>query len=507
MSDHVHPHDHDQPEGGWQEVSGDDASGLTASRRQLMKVGGVGATLAAASAFSAAPAAASSRSSGRGRAWRSGDHHIHSEYSGRFDTTTNPPTFTKGADAVYPIVTNAIMAKSFGLSWVMCTDHGGPTHSKVNLELAYPDLLKSRDIVPEVLQFWGMEFDAPAMDHHTLMVPQRSDEAQLLHDLESRYAKFDAFPSDPARDTEAKMVEFLNYAKTLNGKPLVIAHHAARSATGLGVWGQSTPAEFRNNQDAAPDVYVGFEGAPGHQAGPLRGGARGGYGNYPTHGGFDQMTAVVGGLWDSLLGEGRRWWITATSDSHVHWTRGGSDFWPGEYSKTYVNARQEYADIMEGLRSGRVFVTTGDLVTGLDVTASNGRQTAAVGETVTVTDSRSNDVDIEVRFTPLHGENANGDRPEMNRVDVIVGDITGPVSDRSAASNPTTKVVARYGRSDFRSSGRQQVVRFTLRDVTKDCYIRVRGTSTDEMEPAADGLESPWEDLWFYSNPVFVTVR
>ena len=36
--------------------------------------------------------------------------------------------------------------------------------------------------------------------------------------------------------------------------------------------------------------------------------------------------------------------------------------------------------------------------------------------------------------------------------------------------------------------------------------FRVRGTSTDEMEPAADGLESPWEGLWFYSNPVFVGV-
>jgi hypothetical protein len=53
-------------------------------------------------------------------------------------------------------------------------------------------------------------------------------------------------------------------------------------------------------------------------------------------GGFDQMTATLGGLWDSLLGEGRRWWITSTSDSHVNWRDGGSDFWPGEYSKTYV---------------------------------------------------------------------------------------------------------------------------------------------------------------------------
>jgi|UPI000409EDBE hypothetical protein len=32
------------------------------------------------------------------------------------------------------------MAKSFGLSWVMCTDHCGPKYFKVNLELAYWDL-------------------------------------------------------------------------------------------------------------------------------------------------------------------------------------------------------------------------------------------------------------------------------------------------------------------------------------------------------------------------------
>ncbi len=134
------------------------------------------------------------------------------------------------------------------------------------------------------------------------------------------------------------------------------------------MWGQDTPSEFRNGNNVAPDIYVGFEGAPGHQAGPLNGGARGGYSNYPTHGGYDQMTARVGGLWDSLLGEGRRWWITATSDSHVHWTRGGSDFWPGEYSKTYVLARQDYADIMDALRNGRIFVTTGDLITSLDLT-------------------------------------------------------------------------------------------------------------------------------------------
>ncbi|TNH29473.1 phosphoesterase [Micromonospora orduensis] len=488
------------------------------SRRKLVKYAGVGATLAAASPLVGAGAAwadeergpgdaTSDRGAAKNRSWRAGDHHVHSEYSGEFDTTKSPVVFHKGADAVYPIVTNAIMAKNFGLSWAMCTDHGGPTHSKVNIEQAYPDLLRSRKLVPEVLQFWGMEFDAPSLDHHTLMIPRHDDEAKQLFELESRFAKYDAFPTDPARDTEARMVEFLKVARGMPHQPLVIAHHTSRSAPGLGVYGQDTPREFRNGNNAAPDVYIGFEGAPGHQAGPLNGGKRGGYGNHPTYGGFDQMTARVGGLWDSLLGEGRRWWITATSDSHVHWTRGGSDFWPGEYSKTYVHARQDYGDIMDGLRNGRIWVTTGDLIRGLDVTARSQGKTAEVGETITVSRRSRTDVEIEIRFRPLGGVNANGDRPEVRRVDLIVGQITGPSANLDADTNPTTGVVARFGPRDWRRQGDEYVIRHTLRDVEADTYARVRGTSTDEAEPLADGLESPWDDLWFYSNPVFVHVR
>ncbi|WP_239116432.1 phosphoesterase [Planotetraspora phitsanulokensis] len=494
----------------------EDSERSAISRRQLVKYAGVGATFVAAAPFVGGGTAQAhdrdddknqGKGDSRNRVWRAGDHHVHSEYSGEFDTTKNPPVFHKGADAVYPIVTNAIMAKYFGLTWAMCTDHGGPNHSKVNLEQAYPDLLRSRVLVPEVLQFWGMEFDTPALDHHTLMIPRHDDEAQQLFELESRFNKFDAFPTDPARDTEAKFIEFLKTAKGMPHKPLVIAHHAARSATGLGVYGQDTPHEFRNGNNAAPEIYVGFEGAPGHQAGPLNGGARGGYGNHPTYGGFDQMTARVGGLWDSLLGEGRRWWITATSDSHVHWTRGGSDFWPGEYSKTYVHARQDYADIMDGLRNGRIWVTTGDLITSLDVTAKSQGRDAASGETLVVSRRNRSDVEIEIRFRPLQGKNGNGDRPEVRRVDLIVGQVTGPAANLDSDTNPTTKVVARFGPRDWHKSGQDYVIRHTLRNVETDLYARVRGTSTDEAEPLADGKESPWDDLWFYSNPVFVEVR
>ena len=85
--------------------------------------------------------------------WLAGDHHVHSEWSVGWDNTTNPPTPIRGGDAIYPIAKNAEKAKKYGLNWVMTTDHGGPNHSKVNLEQAYPELLKSRAAVPEVSQF------------------------------------------------------------------------------------------------------------------------------------------------------------------------------------------------------------------------------------------------------------------------------------------------------------------------------------------------------------------
>jgi hypothetical protein len=44
--------------------------------------------------------------------------------------------------------------------------------------------------------------------------------------------------------------------------------------------------------------------------------------------------------------------------------------------------------------------------------------------------------------------------------------------------------------------------------VSKNSYIRFRGTNTQELEPTPDpDGENPWDDLWFYSNPIFVQVK
>ncbi|MEH7352637.1 phosphoesterase [Neobacillus drentensis] len=459
-----------------------------------------------------------------GAKWLAGDHHVHSEWSVGWDNTKNPPQAIKGGDAIYPIVKNAENAKKYGLDWMVSTDHGGPNHSKVNLEQAYPELLISRQAVPDLLQFYGMEFDTPAADHSSLIIPKSDNESETLYNIESKFNKRDPHPNDGSRDTESNMIAALNYMKDLAEPPVLFANHPSRSATGDAKWGQDTPQEFRNWNDTAPNVSVGMEGAPGHQAGAINrdgsikpNGTRGAYGNAaaPTMGGFDQMTAKVGGLWDSMLGEGRHWWITSTSDSHVNWREGGSDFWPGEYSKTYVKAEKNYKDIMEGLRNGNVFVTTGDLISELDVKVQAAGKTpwnavakgntASIGETLTLPGKKSRDVTVSIRLKDPNAKNANGDNAKVKRVDLIVGEVTGKVEDRSSASNPTTKVVKRFTEKDWKVEGDYITISYTLKDVDKDSYIRLRGTNTDQLEPALDPRgENPWSDLWFYSNPIFV---
>ncbi|MEX2257142.1 MAG: hypothetical protein WD672_00410 [Woeseia sp.] len=433
--------------------------------------------------------------------WLAGDHHVHSRYSD---------------DGIYPIPMNALMARHFGLTWKVATDHGGPDHSKINFELAYPELQLSRAAVPEVIQFYGLELNTPAADHSSIIVPHTHDESNVLRELESRFDKYEIKTEEEIRerDQEEKMIEALQVMDGLAEKPVVIAHHPARSAPGLGEYGETEPHELRNWNDAAPDVAVGMEGAPGHQAGPLSVGPasrewpRGWYFGHPTMGGFDQMTAKLGGFWDSMLGEGRRWWITANSDSHIHYTEDDVDFWPGEYSKTYVHAKKDHASILEALRRGRIFVTTGDLIAELyvDVTDINGGSgSAQIGNTVTL--STHGEIEVRIRALDPLGTNHNGDSPEVARIDLIVGQVTGPSEDRTRDTNESTTVVKRFSASDWRRDGEILDMSHTL-SVSGAIYIRVRGTNTNELEPENDPSdENPWSDLWFYSNPVFVKIR
>ena len=468
--------------------------------------------------------APSDSTSDTGRRWLAGDSHIHSHWSAGYDREQDPPAYIKGREAIYSTPQNAAMARRFGLSWMVTTDHGGPNHAKFSMTEAYPELQRSRLDVPDVLQFYGMELNMPGMDHHTLIIPHAEDEASALFDIEHQFDKLEVWPVDPARDTETARSLALNHMTRLTRLPLLFANHPSRSATGIGVYGADEPWELRGNNDQAPEVYRGMEGAPGHQAAilapdgtrrsdvagtPPR--ARGLYRNpgAGTLGGFDQMTAIVGGMWDSLLGEGRRFWIVASSDSHVNFTetsRPGSDFWPGQFHKTYVHARPTYEDVLDGLRSGRIFAVAGDLVTELDVVASSQTDRADIGGTLQVAPGQP--VDVTIRFRDPEDTNHGGDRPTVRRVDLIRGEVCGPVADPSTDTNDTTRVVARFTEADWSRSGDVLTIATSLPASDVSTYVRVRGTNTPDAEPVMDEPgEDPWADLWFYSNPIFIEVE
>ena len=140
---------------------------------------------------------------------------------------------------------------------------------------------------------------------------------------------------------------------------------------------------LRNMNNAAPKIAFAMETQPGH-------GASGDRGEYKplrqtingvstdsvggtTYGGTGVYGAQVGGVWDALLGEGRNFWFSASSDWHNRGSFGADDrrstqdFLPGEYQRMYVMVRNGSAKvtpqmIVDGMRTGNKFAASGQLI-------------------------------------------------------------------------------------------------------------------------------------------------
>ena len=164
---------------------------------------------------------------------------------------------------------------------------------------------------------------------------------------------------------------------------------------------------LRNFNNVAPNVAFGFETQPGHGASANRGEYQVLRNGFPdgsvidsvggtTYGGTGVYGAQVGGVWDSLLGEGRNFWFFASSDWHnrgifsVDDRRTTQDFMPGEYQRNYTLVRNG-ADklrpntIVDGLRSGNNWAASGQLIDRLAFVACSGAGlTTAIVESAAV---------------------------------------------------------------------------------------------------------------------------
>ncbi|WP_406431413.1 PHP domain-containing protein [Streptomyces sp. NBC_00631] len=564
---HGHSHDHGHHHHHHHHGDGDAASSLPPAldlsvpdaeltpgqlsrRSMLRRTGLLGAGLAAGSVLAGAgqaAAAASSAHSGSGRSggylWLAGDHHIHTQYS---------------SDAKYRVIDHVRQANAHGLDWMVITDHGSETHARIGVEKVNPDIVAARDQIDDTLVFQGLEWNIPAAEHGTVFVHPGKNEVAVLKEFENSFDGSVKGASAGTPANEALAISGLNFlAEQVRRRKvkdaLFLANHPARK-------GIDSPHEIRAWRDAQPSIAVGFEGAPGHQAGGLPkpngpGSARGIYDNSPsadsfagyplesyrTWGGFDWMTATVGGLWDSLLAEGKPWWITANSDSHNVYAdtavRGpnsdfnangryddpvygtgisltDTDFWPGQYSRTHVGAASfSYKSVMDGIRAGRVWVDHGGLISGLNAQLRSGSRAVTLGGVLQV--HKGSQVDLVIEISLAGGPNWAQFVPSLARVDVIQGDVTGTVSDRDTFATPATKVVKSFEVNKSTGSVR---LTYALGRLDKPVYVRLRGTdgnrsavgingaAVDPAGPAIDvlGDADPWKDLWFYSNPMWV---
>jgi hypothetical protein len=158
---------------------------------------------------------------------------------------------------------------------------------------------------------------------------------------------------------------------------------------------------LRDFNNAAPKIAFGFETQPGHGASNVRGeyqrlrnngGTLDSVGG-TTYGGTGVYGAVLGGVWDALLGEGRNWWFFASSDWHSRGSfgpddrRSTGDFFPGEYQRNYTLVRSggnkpRPQTIVDGLRTGNNFATAGQIIDRLSFVVCTNRPDALVAKLV-----------------------------------------------------------------------------------------------------------------------------
>jgi hypothetical protein len=98
---------------------------------------------------------------------------------------------------------------------------------------------------------------------------------------------------------------------------------------------------------------------------------------------------------------------------------------------------------------------------------------------------------------------------------VVRGVVTGPVSDRDTFSTPHTAVAKSF---QIGKSTGTATFTYDLGRLDNAFYVRLRGTdgnrsapgyhgaAVDPAGPAMDvvGAADPWNDLWFYTNPIWV---
>lgn len=411
-------------------------------------------------------------------------------------------------------------------------------------DYSFNDILTARLLYPSKTIIQGYEWNVPGHEHASLAIISNQFSATPNCNPVAEFEfKFDNSDNDliggeaqgwtkSTLSGHEKTLEAISWLQTnYKTTSYVVPAHPERQK-------KYKIEYFRDMNNAGPDVCFGFESMPGHQKSSGRGGYSSSSDGGLTYGGCGVYAAKVGGLWDAMLSEGRRFWLFASSDCHDE----AGDFYPGEYQKTYTYTTAKTAQaIVDGLRSGNSWVVEGDLIDSLIFnieTIDQARTKAVMGSDLIVNKGKSVKITIKARDPQISNNNTYSSytNPVLDHIDIIKGRIGSKI----ASTNPnytvdnvaTTSVIARFdavgGVTDtknitstkWKSTGNGWVeMSMIISNVTDSVYFRLRGSNmglnvTNETDadgnPLNDALmgsnnaEKAFADLWFYSNPIFV---
>lgn len=374
--------------------------------------------------------------------------------------------FSDGAHTVDEVVASAVRN---GCDVVAITDHGDG-----NLKGGTPEYVeaiqKARAEHPNVTVLTAMEWNVPpgkGQEHATILFPPQMETAEALVAFKDRFD--DQTKTGDTADLAAQALAGLTPADQKQPSPVVFFNHPSRRPTSM-----SRPAQtFEALQKAAPSLFVGLEGAPGHQ----RATPPGAYPDTVTlNERWDPMAADVGGLWDQWLRKGLNVWM-AIANSDFHNER--EDFWPCEFAGTWVYAPNRSVEgILRAMRAGSFFAEHGHIASEVELLARFDGQATPIRVGETVATSVGSKVTVSMHLNVPSTDYAG----RGNHIDNV--ELIGVFPDRSEVlfSGPP---------------GTNEAFKTTISIPAGGIVLRARGRRNVSGEPA----------LMFYTNTIRIVAR
>lgn len=297
--------------------------------------------------------------------WLKADTHVHTKFS-------------DGAHSVAEVVRQA---EGFGCDVLAITDHADRNLKAATREYV-EEIRVERTLHPNMVLLAGLEWNLPPWggdEHATVLIHPDLDEWSVL-------ARFKELFDDLGRDAHRAELadEGLRWleqrAVHSSARPVVIYEHPSRARER-----SSDIVPVLAHWREVNDLVIGFSGAPGHQRAKTIGSFRG---MEQTLDRWDPAAARVGDAWDTLLGRGLDVWAAdAPSDFHNAQPQDLHDFWPGEFSETWLYVPEKSAaGVLQAFRAGTFFAAHGHIVreVELSVTLPGLPRPAGVGEVVQV---------------------------------------------------------------------------------------------------------------------------